>query len=87
MSLNQKRNRKLKLLNEQNHQCCYCGEKLSYEEATLDHVIPKAFGYISNFGMNSVDNLLCCCRDCNQGFSSTAPKHKILVLSKKLSFV
>lgn len=49
---------------------------------TIDHIVPRARG-----GSDNVDNLVCCCKDCNvlkddktieeytQNFSMTAKKH------------
>lgn len=41
--------------------CGYCGEFVPKEETTRDHIIPKAKG-----GPTTADNLLICCRECNQ---------------------
>jgi len=40
--------------------CQYCGEKLSLENATIDHFIPKSKG-----GNDFKDNLKTCCFMCN----------------------
>jgi len=40
--------------------CQYCGEKVSQQNATLDHFIPKSKG-----GDDSKDNLRTCCLLCN----------------------
>jgi hypothetical protein len=40
--------------------CQYCGEKVSQQNATLDHFIPKSKG-----GDDSKDNLRTCCLVCN----------------------
>lgn len=40
--------------------CQYCGEKVSQQNATLDHFIPQSKG-----GENSKDNLRTCCLVCN----------------------
>jgi ribosomal protein L37AE/L43A len=40
--------------------CQYCGEKVSQQNATLDHFIPKSKG-----GDDSKDNLKTCCLLCN----------------------
>ena len=77
MSLNQKRNRKIKLLNDQGGKCCYCGKPLSLDNTTLDHVIPKAI-----WVWNGVDNLVASCQPCNINFGSLPPKNKIMQLSQ-----
>lgn len=42
--------------------CCQlCGRKITYEQATLDHIIPLVMG-----GMDSVENLQLSCNQCNQ---------------------
>ena len=77
MSKNQKLNRKKKLLQQQNGCCAYCGKELTLDNATIDHVIPKAI-----MPWNSVDNLVISCQPCNSGYGSSAPKEKIMSLYK-----
>lgn len=53
--------------------CQYCGEKVTKENATLDHYIPQSEG-----GNNSKDNLRTCCLLCNaiksgKSFEEAAP--------------
>ena len=38
--------------------CAYCG---SEEDLTIDHVIPQSKG-----GSDTTDNVVCCCKSCNQ---------------------
>lgn len=40
--------------------CQYCGDKLTYEGSTLDHVLPKSKG-----GLDLWENLVLCCAPCN----------------------
>lgn len=40
--------------------CLYCDEKLTFENATADHIVP-----ISEGGNNCQVNLVVCCKDCN----------------------
>ena len=40
------------------NKCAYCG---SEEDLTLDHVTPRSLG-----GSDTTDNVVCCCRSCNQ---------------------
>jgi len=61
-----------KLLTIQGGKCFYCGEKLALDDATLDHVIPKALG-----GDNSEGNTVVCCREINQALGSASPKEKL----------
>jgi 5-methylcytosine-specific restriction endonuclease McrA len=41
--------------------CAYCGTELKLDSFTLDHVLPRKLG-----GGNSWDNLVGCCKVCNQ---------------------
>lgn len=49
--------------------CQLCGKKLTYNQATLDHIIPLAMG-----GSNSVDNLQLSCIQCNRLKGSILPE-------------
>lgn len=40
-----------------NYECAYCG---SNEDLTLDHITPRSKG-----GSDSLTNVLCACRECN----------------------
>jgi CRISPR/Cas system Type II protein with McrA/HNH and RuvC-like nuclease domain len=57
--------------------CVYCDAKLTFENATTDHIIP-----ISEGGNNSQVNLVVCCADCNNERGNTEFKY---YLSKKNS--
>lgn len=41
-------------------QCAYCGDEVTAENATLDHVVPRSKG-----GSNAADNLVTACLTCN----------------------
>lgn len=41
--------------------CHYCGTKLSYRRATVDHVVPKSKG-----GPNAARNYVIACRRCQK---------------------
>ena len=41
--------------------CCYCGEKLTMKNRTLDHMYPRRWG-----GISIPENLLPSCKNCNQ---------------------
>ena len=41
--------------------CGYCGRKLSPTSMTVDHIVP-----VSRGGGNSIENLMPCCRECNE---------------------
>ena len=64
-----------KLLMLQGGKCFYCGKKLALEDATIDHVIPKAMG-----GDNSEANTVACCHSINQAFGNATPKEKLTAL-------
>lgn len=51
-----------KLSAEQNHRCCYCGERTNEGRvrSTLEHIIPKSYG-----GPDSYWNLVMACEPCN----------------------
>jgi hypothetical protein len=53
-------NRRLELFDRDNWTCYYCGERVTEENATLDHYIP-----VSKGGDNSLDNLKTSCLICN----------------------
>lgn len=61
-----------KLLMIQGGKCFYCGNKLALEDATIDHVIPKALG-----GDNTEANTVACCHSTNQAFGNATPKEKL----------
>jgi 5-methylcytosine-specific restriction endonuclease McrA len=41
-------------------ECCYCREPLSLKDATVEHIIPKAYG-----GTDSAKNTALACQLCN----------------------
>lgn len=40
--------------------CHYCGKPLTYDQATLDHVVARVNG-----GSDRIENLVIACYDCN----------------------
>ncbi|MBL8149550.1 MAG: HNH endonuclease [Blastocatellia bacterium] len=58
--------------------CQYCGYTGSPQELTLDHVFPRARG-----GDSSWDNLVACCRRCNNRKGSKTPEEAGMHLLKK----
>ncbi len=48
--------------------CHYCGKKVAYSEITMDHLVPLARG-----GRSTKDNLVPCCKDCNNLKKSMLP--------------
>ena len=61
-----------KLLILQGGRCFYCREPLALEDATLEHVIPKAQG-----GDASEANTVACCAAINHLLSNATPKEKL----------
>lgn len=61
-----------KLLMLQGGRCFYCREPLSLEDATLEHVVPKAQG-----GDASEANTVACCAAMNHLLGNATPKEKL----------
>ena len=57
--------------------CQYCGEALTQQEITYDHVIPKSQG-----GQTTWDNVVACCVQCNGKKGGRTPKRAGMKLSK-----
>ena len=66
-----------RLSESQNHRCCWCGEYLTDENSTIEHIIPK-----NNGGTNHVDNLAISCSWCNhlRGYEDMNSFHKKIQL-------
>ena len=58
--------------------CQYCCKKLSYGEATVDHVLPKSRG-----GKETWTNLVTCCAPCNSKKGNKTPKEANMRLLRK----
>ncbi len=48
--------------------CYYCGEKKPAAELTMDHIVPLARG-----GRSTKDNLVPCCKECNNRKKTMLP--------------
>ncbi len=48
--------------------CYFCGQKVPFKELTMDHLLPLARG-----GRSTKDNLVPCCKDCNNKKKSMLP--------------
>lgn len=48
--------------------CCYCGELLTHNSRTMDHIYPRSWG-----GISLTNNLLPCCKNCNHTKSDMTP--------------
>jgi 5-methylcytosine-specific restriction endonuclease McrA len=55
--------------------CCYCGIKVSTQEATWDHVIPRAKG-----GSTDWKNIVLSCRQCNARKADKTPEEAGMTL-------
>ncbi len=60
--------------------CQYCGEKFSATELTIDHIIPKSSG-----GKTRWDNVVACCKFCNNKKGKRTAWHAKMSLTKKPS--
>ena len=58
--------------------CQYCGKKLPGNELTLDHVYPK-----SRFGPDTWENIVACCKECNQYKAKRTPKEAGMKLLRR----
>lgn len=66
------------ILRRDNFTCQYCGKKLPIKELTLDHVYPK-----SRLGPDIWENLVACCKECNQKKADKTPKEAHMKLLKR----
>lgn len=57
------------------HQCQYCGDK---ENLTIDHIIPASRG-----GLDTWENLTCCCSFCNTKKGNRTPEEAGMKLLNK----
>lgn len=58
--------------------CCYCGEQLLYEDATLEHIIAR-----TNGGTNDFENLDIACEPCNSTKGHTEDRFGVFKLTQK----
>ncbi len=49
--------------------CQYCGREFPTKDLTLDHVFPKSRG-----GKTDWENIVCCCKNCNQFKADRTPE-------------
>lgn len=60
---------RINLLARDGFQCQYCGCGLSYEQATMDHVLPRSQGGAASWG-----NLVSACHHCNRRKGGRTPQ-------------
>lgn len=70
-------NRKNVVWRDQNT-CQYCGNKFSFQDLTMDHVIPKSRG-----GDRKWTNIVSCCKKCNSKKSNRTPEEAKMPLIRK----
>jgi 5-methylcytosine-specific restriction endonuclease McrA len=58
--------------------CQYCGRHSSPQELTLDHVVPRSRG-----GSSGWENLVACCRPCNNRKGDRTPEEARMGLLKR----
>ena len=58
--------------------CQYCGKKFQPEDLTLDHVFPK-----SRLGPDIWENIVACCKECNQKKADRTPKEARMKLLRR----
>ena len=58
--------------------CQYCGRKFPASELTLDHVFPK-----SRLGPDIWENIVTCCKECNQYKADRTPKEAGMKLLRR----
>lgn len=64
---------------ERDHgKCQYCGELISRNKFTFDHVIPKSRGGLTNW-----KNIVCSCLRCNNRKSNKTPSEAGMILRQK----
>lgn len=68
------------ILKRDEYTCQYCGKKLSGKELTLDHVYPK-----SRLGPDTWENIVACCKECNQYKANRTPKEAGMKLLRRPS--
>lgn len=58
--------------------CQYCGQRFPFSELTLDHVFPK-----SRLGPEIWENMVTCCKECNQYKADRTPKEAGMKLLRR----
>lgn len=61
-----------------NNQCQYCGKKYPTTELSLDHIMPRSQG-----GLNTWENIVCACVNCNVKKGGRTPKQAHMSLIRK----
>ena len=69
---------KANVMARDNFQCQYCEQRVTAEDATLDHVTPR-----SQKGLTTWENIVCCCRRCNKKKGGKTPQQAGMALVSK----
>ncbi len=67
-----------KLLYLQSDKCFFCGQALTKDEASIEHLQPRSGG-----GNNADGNLVVCCKRLNQLFGSISLRRKFEIILEK----
>lgn len=54
-----------KILRKFDERCAYCGDELTPEKFTVDHIVAKRRDLPGTFGEDTIDNYNPCCYSCN----------------------
>lgn len=60
------------------HQCQYCGQHAPPQQLSMDHVVPRSRGGVTNW-----ENIVCCCLKCNTRKGGRTPHEARMQLLKK----
>jgi len=69
---------RLLILMRDGSSCRYCGKRLGVTELTLDHVLPRSRGGVSN-----LRNLVACCKSCNAFKADRTPAEAGLTFARQ----
>jgi 5-methylcytosine-specific restriction endonuclease McrA len=58
--------------------CQYCGKRFPTSELSLDHIIPRSMG-----GLSDWTNVVCCCTTCNVRKGGRTPKQAHMKLTRE----
>lgn len=70
--------KKKRILLRDNYKCAYCDCKLHTQNATVDHIIPKA-----HKGGHTWENVISCCVSCNNRKADRTPEQAGMKLLRK----
>lgn len=56
--------------------CCYCNQPLTFEESSVEHIVPRCLG-----GRDTIDNRAIACPPCNNRMSASNNKNKDLQIN------